>query len=210
MATYKKIIDKEVAISILWKKLNYIIPRNSKLRAMISESIQHQVEQRDAADKELKLLRAGNSSRIAQLQEPITRTSDTINQLEKDNRRFNDNKVQAVLDLFLQEEKILTAYQSITEEYRLLTSATDDIERKYKDMLATVITPLAELKASLVDKIRQEGETYKLERLKIGQDYEAECKKIEAEHAEIISSLTSAIRERDTAINKLWKELADY
>ena len=210
VTTYKKIIDKEVSISILWKKLNYITPRNSKLRAMISESIQHQVEQRDTADKELKQLRAGNSSRIAQLQEPITRISDTINQLEQDNRRFNDNKVKAVLDLFLQEEKILTAYQSMTEEYRLLTSATDDIERKYKDMLATVITPLAELKASFVDKIRQEGEAYKLERLKIGQDYEAECKKIEAEHAEIISSLTSAIRERDTAINKLWKELAEY
>lgn len=208
--THKKFIDKEVAISILWKKLNFIIPRNNKLKTEISETIKNKGEQRDAADKELKQLRAENSSRIAQLQEPITRLNDSINKLEQDHRRYNDDNVRAILELFLQEEKILTTYQSLTEEYKLLTSATDDIERKYKDMLATVITPLAELKANLVDKIRQEGEAYQLERLKIGQDYEAECKNIQTKHAEIISSLTSAIRDRYTAINKLWKELADY
>lgn len=210
IATYRKIIDREVSISLLWKKLNYITPRNSRLRAIVSESIQHQVEQRDSADKELKLLRASNSGKIAQLQEPITRLSDSISQLEKDHRYFMDDKVKSILELFQQEDKILAAYQSLTEEYKILTSATDDIERKYKDMLAIVITPLYELKAGLVEKIRQETEAYNLERLKIGQDYEAECKRIESAHAEIINNLTTFICERDAAISKLWKELADY
>ena len=210
IGTYKKIIDREVAMSLLWKKLNHVTPRNYKLRATINESIQHQVEQRGLAEKELNQLRAGNSSKIAQLQEPITRFGDSINQLEKENRRFSDEQVKSILALFLQEEKILAAYQSLTEEYKILTSATDDIERKYKDMLASVLEPMQELKATLVDKIRKEDEAYHLERAEIGKNYEAECKKIEEEHAALISTLTTAIRERDTSMTNLWKELAAY
>ena len=190
---YNRKLDKDVAISLAWKKLNYIIPRDSRRKTAIKEKLDMHGNQKNEIDAKLKERREGYSGRIRELQDPITKFKSLLESLDRDYKKFNSQAAQDIIAVFKEEDTIMKTLAALLEEYRVLTSATGDIEKKYQEMLQSVLAPLNELRVKWNEEIHILEEKEKTERLQIKSDHEAECRRIEEEHSKIISELNAAI-----------------
>ena len=197
---YNRKLDKDVAISLAWKKLNYIIPRDSRRKTAIKEKLDMHVNQKNDIDGKLKERRESYSGHIRELQEPITKFKSLLESLDRDYKKFHRQDAQDIIAVFKEEDTILKTLAALSEEYRVLTSATGDVEKKYQEMLQSVLAPLNELQVKWNEEIRVLEEKEKTERLQIKGDYEAECRKIEEEHSKIISELNAAIEAKQNEI----------
>ena len=199
---YNRKLDKDAAISLAWKKLNYIIPRDTRRKSAIGEELKTHVAQKNEVDGQLKERRDGYSGHIRELQDPITKFNGILEALEKDYKKFNRQDKQNILAIFRDEDTILKSLSAASEEYRVLTSATGNIEKKYEEMLSSVLAPLKELQNKWDSEIRNLEEKEKTERLQINRDYEADCRRIEEEHSKIISDINTAINAKNDEIGK--------
>ena len=134
------------------------------------------VNQKNDIDGKLKERRESYSGHIRELQEPITNFKSLLESLDRDYKKFHRQDAQDIIAVFKEEDTILKTLAALSEEYRVLTSATGDVEKKYQEMLLSVLAPLNELQVKWNEEIRVLEEKEKTERLQIKGDYEAECR----------------------------------
>ena len=103
---YNRKLDKDVAISLAWKKLNYIIPRDSRRKTAIKEKLDMHVSQKNDIDGNLKERRESYSGHIRELQEPITNFKSLLESLDRDYKKFHRQDAQDIIAVFKEEDTI--------------------------------------------------------------------------------------------------------